>query len=227
MFFKIDVIFTKFFSLPQFFSQPSSIQTKSKMKRSITELDSSNSSNDEKKVEERKKSVKTGEFSSALRTPLIADSMVDCIGRTPIVRLGRIAKEHNVVANILLKLESMNPCSSVKDRIARTIVLEAEKRGEITPGETILLDCTSGNTGIGLAMVGAAKGYQVIIVMPEYASLERRVTMKALGAKLVLTPGEDGISGAFAKSEQIAAKLGKQVFYVRQFSNPDNPRAHR
>lgn len=135
---------------------------------------------------EKKKIPRSREESSALQAPLIADSIVECIGRTPLVRLGRIAKEHGVVANILLKVEFMNPCSSVKDRIARTVVEEAEKRGEISPGQSILLDCTSGNTGIGLAMVGAAKGYQVMIVMPEYASLERRMTMKALGATLVL-----------------------------------------
>ena len=189
---------------------------------------SSSSGEDQESQEQKRGRLDSSVGSvSVLQAPLIAQSIVQCIGRTPLVQLGRIAREHDVQARILLKLESLQPCSSVKDRIARTIVEEAEKRGDIVPGESILLDCTSGNTGIGLAMVGAAMGYEVIIVMPETATLERKVTMKALGAKLVLTPGEHGINGAFKKADQIASSLGKKCYYVRQFTNPDNPKAHR
>lgn len=159
--------------------------------------------------------------------PKIADSIVDVIGNTPLVRLGRVGKEAGVVANVLLKLESMEPCSSVKDRIAKSMILSAEARGEIVPGVTTLVEPTSGNTGIGLAMVAAARGYELIVVMPSTLSLERRVMLKALGAKLVLTPGEKGMSCAIKKAQEILDKLDGKGFMLQQFNNSDNPKAHR
>jgi cysteine synthase A len=164
---------------------------------------------------------------TAPRNPKIANNIVECVGNTPMVRLGRVGKENGVVADILLKLESMEPCSSVKDRIAKSMIEEAEKRGEITPGETILVEPTSGNTGIGLAMVGAAKGYEVVLVMPATMSIERRVMLKALGAKLILTPGEKGMKGAIAKAVQLKEQYGKKAFMLQQFDNSDNPKVHR
>lgn len=164
---------------------------------------------------------------SCLQIPKIADSILDLIGRTPCVRLGRVGKEHEVVANIVLKLESMEPCSSVKDRIAKSMIIEAEKRGEIKPGETVLVEPTSGNTGIGLAMVAAARGYEIILTMPQTYSLERRVMLKALGAKLVLTPGEEGIAGTIIKCEEIIRNLKGRGYMLQQFNNPDNPKIHR
>ncbi len=162
-----------------------------------------------------------------LARPLIADSIVDVIGATPMVRVGRLARENGVVADIVLKLESMEPCSSVKDRIAKSMIEEAEKRGEIVPGETILIEPTSGNTGIGLAMVAAAKGYEIILVMPATMSIERRVMLKALGATLVLTPGDKGMKGCIAKCQELLEKHGKKAFMLQQFNNPDNPKVHR
>jgi len=165
--------------------------------------------------------------SDPLYRPLIANSILDLIGATPCVRLGRYGKENGVIANIILKLESMEPCSSVKDRIGKSMIEEAELRGDIIPGETVLVEPTSGNTGIGLAMVAAAKGYQIILVMPNTMSLERRVMLKALGAKLVLTPGDKGIKGTIRKAEEIVAGLGSRGFMLQQFNNTDNPKVHR
>jgi len=160
-------------------------------------------------------------------TPKIADNIVEVIGNTPCVRLGRLAKESNVVANIIMKLESMEPCSSVKDRIAKSMILEAEARGDITPGVTTLVEPTSGNTGIGLAMVAAARGYELIVVMPSTLSLERRVMLKALGARLVLTPGEKGMSCSIKKAQEILDGLKGKGYMLNQFNNTDNPKVHR
>lgn len=159
--------------------------------------------------------------------PLIADSIMDLIGRTPMVRLNKLAKDAGVVANIVLKLESMEPCSSVKDRLAKALIEGAEKRGEITPGVTTLIEPTSGNTGIGMAMVAAAKGYELILTMPATMSTERRVMLKALGAKLVLTPGERGMKGAIAKANELVASLNGNGKILGQFDNPDNVTIHR
>ena len=157
----------------------------------------------------------------------VVDSIVDAIGYTPCVRLGRLAKEKNVHADIVLKLESMEPCSSVKDRIAKSMILEAEARGDIIPGVTTIVEPTSGNTGIGLAMVAAARGYDLIVVMPSTLSLERRVMLKALGARLVLTPGEKGMSCAIKKAQEILESLGDKGYMPDQFNNTDNPKVHR
>ena len=166
-------------------------------------------------------------MANPMSRPKIADSITDLIGATPMVRLGRVAQHAGVVANIILKLESMEPCSSVKDRLAKALIEGAESRNENIPGESVIVEPTSGNTGIGLAMVCAAKGYQCILVMPSSMSLERRVMLKALGARLVLTPGEKGMKGAIAKADEIVAGLNGKGYIPQQFNNPDNPKVHR
>mmetsp|Transcript_11393 Transcript_11393/g.10315 ORF Transcript_11393/g.10315 Transcript_11393/m.10315 type:complete len:340 (+) Transcript_11393:102-1121(+) len=166
-------------------------------------------------------------FDNPLKRPKIANSIVDLIGGTPIVRLGRIAKENKVVANILLKLESFEPASSVKDRLGKALIEGAEERGEIKPGESILVEPTSGNTGIALAFIGAAKGYKVILTMPASMSLERRVMLKALGATVILTPADRGMKGAIAKAEEIVKGLDGKGIILSQFDNPDNQKIHR
>jgi cysteine synthase A len=165
--------------------------------------------------------------SNPMAGPKIADNICDLIGRTPMVRLNKLNKDANVVANIVLKLESMEPCSSVKDRLAKGMIEGAEARGEITPGQTVLVEPTSGNTGIGMAMVAAVKGYEMILTMPATMSMERRVMLKALGARVVLTPGDKGVKGAIAKAEEIVESLGGRGKILGQFSNPDNIRIHR
>ncbi len=150
------------------------------------------------------------------------ENILDAIGRTPLVKLNRLVKPGS--ASVWGKLESMNPGHSVKDRIAFSMVKTAEDNGTLKPGMTIV-EPTSGNTGIGLAMVGAAKGYKVILTMPETASVERRNLMKLLGAELILTPGNDGMKGAIARAEQLVNEHG--YFQPMQFSNPANPEIHR
>lgn len=152
----------------------------------------------------------------------VAENILELIGQTPIVKLNRIVGKSD--ADIYLKLEYFNPGGSVKDRIAWSMITEAEKRGELKPGDTIL-EPTSGNTGIGLAMVAAAKGYRTILVMPDTMSVERRNLLKAYGAELVLTPGAEGMKGAIAKAEELK-KENPDYFVPKQFSNPDNVKVH-
>jgi cysteine synthase A len=152
----------------------------------------------------------------------VANSITELIGQTPVVKLNRIVDEDS--ADVYLKLEFMNPGSSVKDRIALAMIEAAEKEGKIKPGDTII-EPTSGNTGIGLAMVAAAKGYKAIFVMPDTMSLERRNLLRAYGAELVLTPGSEGMRGAIQKAEELAKEHG--YFMPQQFKNEANPEIHR
>lgn len=152
----------------------------------------------------------------------VANSITELIGQTPIVKLNRIVEDGS--ADIYLKLEYMNPGSSVKDRIANAMIEAAEKSGDLKTGDTII-EPTSGNTGIGLAMVAAAKGYQTILVMPETMSMERRNLLRAYGAELVLTPGPDGMGGAIRKAQELAKEHG--YFMPQQFENLSNPEVHR
>ncbi|MCA0989545.1 cysteine synthase A [Guptibacillus algicola] len=152
----------------------------------------------------------------------VANSITDLIGQTPIVKLNRITGEDH--ADVYLKLEFMNPGSSVKDRIALSMLEAAEENGELKPGDTFV-EPTSGNTGIGLAMVAAAKGYQAVLVMPDTMSMERRNLLKAYGAKLVLTPGSEGMGGAIRKAEELAKE--HNYFMPQQFQNKANPEVHR
>lgn len=151
----------------------------------------------------------------------IYQSITELVGKTPIIKLNRIVPEG--AADVYVKLEAFNPGSSVKDRIALAMIESAEKEGTIKPGDTIV-EPTSGNTGIGLSWVGAAKGYKVIIVMPETMSIERRKIIQAYGAELVLTPGSEGMNGAIAKAQEIAKE--KNGWVPLQFNNPANPAIH-
>ena len=152
----------------------------------------------------------------------IYESAAGLVGRTPLVRLNNIAKKYGLKAEICAKVESFNPYS-VKDRVAVEIVAQAEKDGKLKKGGTII-EPTSGNTGIGLAFIGALKGYEVILVMPESMSVERRKLVAALGAKVVLTPAKEGMQGALDKAEELAKEKGGYI--ANQFANPANPKAH-
>jgi cysteine synthase len=156
----------------------------------------------------------------------IYESIIDTIGDTPIVRMNKFAAAKGVHANLLGKLEFFNPIASVKDRIGVAMIESLEKQGKITPGKTVLIEPTSGNTGIALAFAAAAKGYRLILTMPETMSVERRKMLKLLGAELVLTEGPKGMKGAIARAGELLAETPDAVM-PQQFENPANPEVHR
>ena len=155
----------------------------------------------------------------------IADDITYLVGQTPLVKLNRLPNEFNCRAEIIAKLESFNPTASVKDRIAGAMVKSAEKEGTIKPGHTVLVEPTSGNTGIALAMVAAAKGYRLILTMPDTMSTERRSMLRAFGAELQLTPGKEGIQGAIQLAKELVASV-PNAYLLQQFDNLSNPEIH-
>ncbi|MCD8076281.1 MAG: cysteine synthase A [Lachnospiraceae bacterium] len=155
----------------------------------------------------------------------VYDNITELIGGTPLLNLGRYAQKNDLKATLLAKLEYLNPAGSVKDRIAKSMIEDAEEKGLLREGSTII-EPTSGNTGIGLAAIAAAKGYRVILTMPETMSVERRNILKAYGAEVVLTDGQKGMKGAIAKAEQLAGEI-EGSFIPGQFENPANPAEHR
>lgn len=155
----------------------------------------------------------------------IYKSAADFIGKTPLLELTHIEKEYNLKAKVIAKLEYLNPAGSVKDRIAKAIIDDAEEKGKLEP-DSVIIEPTSGNTGIGLASVASARGYRIILTMPETMSIERRQLIKAYGAEIVLTEGAKGMKGAIAKAEELAAQMPNS-FIPGQFVNPANPKAHK
>ena len=155
----------------------------------------------------------------------IASDITALIGSTPCVRLNRLPRALGCCAELVAKLESFNPSASVKDRIASAMVLEAEAKGTIQPGHTVLVEPTSGNTGIALAMVAAARGYRLILTMPDTMSIERRAMLRAYGAELQLTDGTDGMAGAIALAQELVAEI-PEAYLLQQFDNPANPAVH-
>ncbi len=155
----------------------------------------------------------------------IADDITNLVGNTPLVRLNRIKEKHNCYPELIAKLESFNPSASVKDRIAYSMVISAEEEGLISPEKTTLIEATSGNTGIALAMVAAAKGYKLILTMPDTMSIERRAMLRAYGAQLRLTAGNDGMRGALDLASELANRTPNS-FQFNQFENPANPEIH-
>lgn len=155
----------------------------------------------------------------------IANNLTELVGKTPLLRLDRYAKENDLKANIIAKLEYFNPAGSVKDRIALAMIEDAEKSGKLKPG-SVIIEPTSGNTGIGLSFVAASRGYRVILTMPETMSIERRKLLAAYGAEIVLTEGAKGMKGAIARAEELVAE-NPGAFMPQQFVNPANPKIHR
>lgn len=155
----------------------------------------------------------------------IAKKLTELIGNTPLLQLSNYSDNKHLLANVIVKIEAFNPAGCVKERIALAMIEDAEKSGLLKPG-AVIIEPTSGNTGIGLAMVAAIKGYKLILTMPETMSVERRTLLRAFGAEIVLTPGVDGMKGAIAKANQLAAE-SEHAFIPQQFDNPSNPEIHR
>ena len=155
----------------------------------------------------------------------IAPDITDLVGRTPLVRLNRLPKRSGCLAEVIAKLESFNPSASVRDRIAGSMVQAAEQAGTIAPGRTVLVEPTSGNTGIALAMVAAARGYRLILTMPDTMSTERRAMLRAYGAELQLTPGNEGMQGALDLARELVSEI-PDAYLLQQFNNPANPAVH-
>jgi threonine dehydratase len=155
----------------------------------------------------------------------IAENLTELIGNTPLLRLERLGRSYGVAARIIAKLEYFNPLGSVKDRIALAMIDDAERQGKLKEG-SVIIEPTSGNTGIGLAFVAAVKGYRIFLVMPDTMSVERRNLLRALGAEIVLTPGANGMKGAILKAEELAARI-PGAFIPQQFENPANPAIHK